>query len=76
MHKFLNELADYDYRRENNAYEKENYSGFVFDGLKAALIIHSLSKVDVPKLDRKWKNPEILAEIEKYKENNQLYFLN
>lgn len=36
-------------------------------GLRAAKVFELLSAIDIPKLDRKWKNPEFLAEFENYK---------
>lgn len=43
--------------------DQEGYSRFTINGLRAAIIIDYLSQFPVPKLKRKWANPQVLDYI-------------
>lgn len=53
-----------------------NGKQFSIAGLRACHMIDFLNKIDVPKLERKWKNPEILAFIEEKKQEFPHLFIN
>jgi hypothetical protein len=74
MHNYLNKMANYDYRRENQVSCNETYWKLSFEGLKAAIIINKLRQFPIPKFDRKWNNPEVLERIQYYKIEYPSYF--
>lgn len=49
------------------ARKNKKMSSLNVSGLRAAKMFELLSTMDIPKLDRKWKNPQFLAEFENYK---------
>ncbi len=78
--KFVSELFDEYWptglrRKLNPYYKKEKYSIYRISGIRAAIAINKLSKIDVPKLYRKWKNPEVLERIDWYKQNYPSFFV-
>jgi hypothetical protein len=48
--------------------KKDNVYKYYISGLRAAVIINYLSQFPVPKLARKWQNPQVWARINDYKE--------
>jgi len=59
-----------------NIKRKLTMSTLAVSGLRAAKLFDALSAIDVPKLDRKWKNPEFLAELALYKQRFPSFFIN
>lgn len=59
-----------------NIKRKSTMSTLAVSGLRAAKLFDALSAIDVPKLDRKWKNPEFLAELALYKQRFPSFFIN
>ena len=62
--------------RKPNINKRENHYIYCISGLRAAKLFDALSAIDVPKLDRKWKNPEFLAELALYKQKFPSFFVN
>lgn len=57
-----------------NQHKKDKYYRIYIGGLRAAIIIDTLSRLNVPKLARKWENPLILQYIQKQKLKFPHYF--
>lgn len=57
-----------------NQHKEDKYYRIYIGGLRAAIIIDTLRKLNVPKLARKWENPLILSYIEKQKLKFPKYF--
>ena len=54
--------------------KRTNHFCLFLTGIRAAKVFELLRSIEVPKLDRKWKNEEFLAGIEEYKKRNPEFF--
>jgi hypothetical protein len=73
--KYVNSIVDDNFKgcltKKDNNYKKNKIWqcwGYRVSGIKAAVIINYLSQFPVPKLARKWQNPQVWARINDYKE--------
>jgi len=53
----------------------EKYYTYHLEGIRAMVIFDFLSQIRVPKLERKWSNPEVLKIVSAYKEKYPQHFL-
>jgi hypothetical protein len=65
-------LCQSGYRTSILSFPKKNKNGkyyeYVIEGLRAVVIFDHLRKLPIPKLARKWNNPELIAMVEEYKQ--------
>lgn len=77
---FVNKRFTYNYndRDQNLSFTTSSINKkcerLTFNGYKAAIIFDYLRKIPVPKLDRKWNNPEVLVALETYKQKKPELF--
>lgn len=60
--------------RSNNIRVNKNYSHYSISGIKACVLVDSLSKFPIHKLDRKWNSPSVISYIESQKEEYPYLF--